>query len=153
MDEQKLAVDRVELVRRWTELTPDGDWVAAFRDDAQLERMTGFLAQAAWPDMEVVPVAGDWDAGGLVPESRGAEGLIAFWREWLEPWESFTLELERIVPGPDAVLVEAVQQGRLRGSSGVVESPSAAVHVFRGDRLSRIEFHLDRDAARRAAGL
>jgi ketosteroid isomerase-like protein len=153
MDEPRLDVDRVEVVRRWMELTPEGDWVAAFRDEAQLERMGDFLAALAVPDLEVVPVGGDWDPAGLMPSSLGAEGLIAFWLEWMEPWESFTLTLERVVEGPDAVVVEAVQQGRLRGSSGVVESHAAAVHFFRGDRLARIEFHLDRDAAHRAAGL
>jgi len=153
MDEPKLGLDRVEVVRRWMELTPDGDWVSAFQDDALLERLGAVLRDVAVPDLEIVPMGGGQAGGGLVPASYGADGLVSFWRDWLDPWESFTLEVERVVEGPQAVVVEAIQHGRLRDSTAVVESLAAAVHFFRGDRLARIEFHLDRDAARRAAGL
>ncbi len=148
-----MADRRAEVVGRWIEHTPDGDWVSALRDEARLGRMRAFLEEAAVADLEIVGLGGGPGAGGLIPTSRGADGFIAFWLDWLEPWESFTLELERIVPGPDGIVVEAVQQGRLRGSTNLVESQAAAVHFFRGDRLARIEFHLDRAEARQAAGL
>jgi ketosteroid isomerase-like protein len=153
MAEQRAAVDRLAIVRRWTELTPDGDWVSGMSDERQLARVEEALNELAVPDLEVVPMGGGMDGGGLVSPARGARGVIDFWQEWLEPWDSFTVEMGRIEEGPKAVLIEVVQRGRLRGSTGTVETPSAAVHFFRGDRMSRIEFHLDRAGARKAAGL
>jgi hypothetical protein len=153
MAEQRAALDRMEVVRRWIALTPSGDWVSAFQDEAHLARIAAFLDEMAVPDLEVVPMGGGVGGAGLVSPSTGARGMIDFWQEWLEPWESFTVEIERIEEGPDGVLIEVIQSGRLHGSTAAVETPSAAVNFFRGDRMSRIEFHLDRAAAREAAGL
>jgi hypothetical protein len=151
--EQRAEVDRLQVVESWIEAAPDGDWVSAFKDDAALGRMRSILEQVALPDLEVAALGGGMGAVVLALSSEGTVGLLEFWRDWLEPWDSFTLDVERIVEGPEAVVVEAVQRGRLHGSTGVVESSAAAVHYFRGGRLARIEFHLDRDTARRAAGL
>jgi hypothetical protein len=153
MAEQRADVDRVGVVRRWIGLTPSGDWVTGFQDAEQLDQVRGFLEELTVPDFEVVPVGGGVGGGGLLAPSSGPQGLIAFWQEWLEPWASFTVQTERIEEGPAGVLVEVVQSGRLRGSTATLETPSAAVHFFRGDRMARIEFHLDRAEARKAAGL
>jgi ketosteroid isomerase-like protein len=151
MAERNSAVDQVEVVRRWMDLAPSGDWVTGLHDETQTARMAAFLEEFATPDIEIAAEASE--GGGLISPASGAAGLLAFWQDWLEPWESFTLELEQVLDCPDAVLVEAMQRGRLRGSTAPVETPSAAVHFFRDGLLARIEFHLDRDRARRAAGL
>jgi hypothetical protein len=151
MAEQDAAVDRLHLTQRFIELLPSDDWVTAFQDEAQLARVRAAFGEMATPDLDVEGmIAGE---RGLVAPVEGVDGLIGFWREWLTPWESFTLDLERIVEGPDGVLLEVVQKGRLEGSTAVVETASGAVLYFREDRLARIEFHIERAEARKAAGL
>jgi hypothetical protein len=151
MAEQRAAVDRVAVVRALTHFLPRGDWVGAFDDTAEPAQLRTYLEGVAVPDLEVEGmVAGQ---AGLVAPAPGVDGLVEFWRDWLEPWETFTVETREIREGPKAVLIDAVQKGRLAGSRATVETPSAAVFFFRGDRLARIEFHLDQQEAREAAGL
>jgi hypothetical protein len=151
MAEQKAAVDRVQVVQGLADVVPNGDWVSAFQDEAQMARMRAYLEKVATAELEIEGmVAGQ---PGFVSPIKGVDGLVDFWREWLTPWESFTLDIGRIVEGAHGVLLEVVQKGHLEGSTGVVETLSAAVHYFRGDRLARIEFHIERAQARKAAGL
>jgi hypothetical protein len=58
-----------------------------------------------------------------------------------------------VIEGPDGVVQLVRQIGVPAGSVAEVESESAAVFRFREGRISRIEFHLSRDDAMRAAGL
>ena len=65
-------------------------------------------------------------------------------------------ELVRRHPLGDPALqlhVLARQVGRTRGSSVPIETLSAAVLSFRDGKLTRVEFHLDRETAMKAAGL
>jgi hypothetical protein len=151
MAEQRAAVDRLALAQRWIEVAPAGDWVTGLRDEAQIERMRVFLEEHATPDIDIAGKTSDELV--LVPPSAGSAGLLSFWQDWLEPWESFYIDMENVREGSEGVLIEAVQRGRLRGSAAEVETPSAAVLFVREGLMSRIEFHLDRDMARRAAGL
>jgi hypothetical protein len=141
----------VRIVQGLVELVPSGDWVTAFQDEEGLAQLRTYLEEVGTSELEIEGmVAGQ---GGFGPPASGAEALVEFWREWLTPWESFTLEVGQILEGSNGVLLEVVQRGRLQGSSAVVESASAAVHYFRGGRLARIEFHIERDKAREAAGV
>jgi hypothetical protein len=150
MAEQEAAVDRMAVVAGLAEVLPADDWVTAFQDEAGLGRARAYLEKVAIPELEVEGmVAGQ---RGLAV-AAGVDGLIGFWREWLAPWESFTVEVENAVEVGDNVLMEVVQRGRLHGSSAVVETASGAVYYFRGGRLARIEFHIERAEARKAAGL
>jgi ketosteroid isomerase-like protein len=152
MAERRVVLDRVGVVQGFADALPSGDWVAAFYDDAQMARLRAYLDEVAIPRVEVEGMA--YGRGGFVAGAEGgADGLIAFWREWLSPWESFTLDVGEAIEGANGVLLEVVQKGRLKGSTAVVETASAAVHYFRGGRLARIEFHLDRPKARETAGL
>jgi ketosteroid isomerase-like protein len=151
MAEHRVAVDPLTITKRWIETSPRGDWVTGLRDKAQIERMQAFLDDHAAPDLEIEAMAGG--DPGLVPASRGGGGLLEFWHDWLEPWESFHVDVEGVYEGSEGVVIEVVQRGRLRGSVAEVETPSAAVHFFREGLMRRIEFHLDRETARQAAGL
>jgi ketosteroid isomerase-like protein len=151
MAEQRAAADRMEVVRSWVDIAPQGDWVTALSDEERVARMGAVLEELATADIEVAGIASDGTM--LTTSFHGVAGLLDFWQDWLTPWESFRVEIERVLEGPDGVVVEVVQKGQLKGSTALVETPSAAVHYFRDGRFSRIEFHLDRDRARRAAGL
>jgi hypothetical protein len=71
MAEQRAAVDRLAVTRRWIEIAPSGDWAAGLRDEEQLARVQAFLAEYAAPDLEIEAMAGD-DAGLLRPARRVA---------------------------------------------------------------------------------
>jgi len=115
-----------------------------------IERLTSAIESIASPDLESVMVGPDVS---FRAEYRGVSGLIEGWSDWLSPYESFRMEVEDLIESRD-VLVTCVRQfGTPMGGGPELEAESAAVWWLRDNRLVRVEFHLDRDAAMRAAGL
>ncbi len=105
----------------------------------------------------VAAISVDEITGAMVGDSafstefRGRDGLQETWADWLDAFIRVRLELEAIEEIGENVLTFVNQTGTTR--HGVdVEQPSAAVWQFQDGLLVRIEFHLDRDAARRSAG-
>jgi hypothetical protein len=49
--------------------------------------------------------------GPLRPPAHGLEGLARAWREWLEPWQSFSVEIEGLVDAGDDVVTLARTRG------------------------------------------
>ena len=84
---------------------------------------------------------------------RGLTGYLEFWVDWLEPWESFRIEAEEYLDAGDKVVMLARQVGTTETGGVPVDSLGAAVMTFEDGRVTRIEFHLDRDRAMKAAGL
>jgi ketosteroid isomerase-like protein len=83
----------------------------------------------------------------------GPEGFLRAWAEWLSPFEDYRIEVEETVEAGD-VLIDLVHQTARTKRGGVpVETRGAAVWRFHGGRLAGVEFHLDREAAFRSAGL
>jgi len=132
------------------ELFPKGDLVAALRDEAGLAAFRETLAAITTPDVEVV-MSGP---GGFSSTFRGVDGFLEGWRDWLEPFTSYRMELD---PEPrisgDAVVLFARQGASPRGSGAAVTDDAASVAFLRDGKIHRIEFHLDREMALRAAGL
>jgi hypothetical protein len=81
------------------------------------------IGEIAAPDLVTTMIA---EEGGLRNEFHGHDGYREAWADWLQAFDSYRVELE--------------------GSA-------AGVLRFAEGRLQRIEFHLDREAALRAAGL
>ncbi len=83
-------------------------------------------------------------------EFRGRAGLEETWADWLDTFIRVRLELEAVEEIGENVLTFVNQTGTTR--HGVdLEQPSAAVWKFRDGLLYRVEFHLDREAARDSA--
>ena len=119
-------------------------------DASGIARLTAAIERLATPDLEGAMVGPDQS---FRIEFHGAEGLIERWRDWLSPYESFRMEVEDLIESSD-VLVTCVRQfGTPTGGGPEVEAESAAVWWVRDDHLVRVEFHLNREAAFRAAGL
>ena len=74
---------------------------------------------------------------------RGVEGLRSALLDWLEPWESYRPEIEELVDLGDRVAVLTRDYGRRKGVEREVDFKGVSVYVFRGDKISRIEFHFD----------
>src|SRR6266480_2989971 len=87
----------------------------------------------------------------------GTDILDAFlqaWADWLEPFASYRMDIEpEMRSGSDTAVFFARQVATPKGSASPVTNDAAAVAFFRDGKVRRIEFHLDRAAALRAAGL
>jgi ketosteroid isomerase-like protein len=146
--------DAIALVAKLgTELLAD-DVVETLDDDESLARLRALLLEVAADDLECVMVAPEY-AG---PRGRltysGPEGFVQAWREWVAAYERYTIELEEITEGdPGQVFILARQRGTTRTGGVEVSEPAGAVWTVRDGKLVRMEFHLDPETARRAAGL
>jgi ketosteroid isomerase-like protein len=117
-------------------------------DEALLNRI-GASLDAISVDEITGSMTGD---SAFTTEFEGREGLMSTWADWLETFTRVTLEMEAIEEVGDNVITFVNQVGTTR--HGVeVEQPSAAVWKFRDGKLTRVEFHLDRERARESAGL
>jgi len=99
-------------------------------------------------------VTDDFECVMVAPfESYRYEGLPGFgeaWRDWIEPYSSFVVQIEDVQERSDRVLTLVRQRGVTRRDGVQIENSSAALWRFRGGKVARVEFFLDRDAARAA---
>jgi ketosteroid isomerase-like protein len=84
---------------------------------------------------------------------HGADSVIEFFREWVEPWEELELDWEIQEAGPDKALAVIDMRGRGRGSGVPAEMRFFQLWSFRDRRAVRMEMFWDLLEARRAAGL
>jgi ketosteroid isomerase-like protein len=75
------------------------------------------------------------------------------WLDWLEPWETYRAQVERVVPVDDKVLVLARVHGRMAGTQNDVELIFGSIYVLRAGRVTRVEHYADRAEALEAVGL
>ena len=134
----------MELVRR-LQPPPNLDLAAFLRDEAAA------AVEAASGDFTDDFVATTHQVSS--ESYSGLEGLRQAWLDWLEPWESYRVEIERVIDLGDRVLVLVHDYGRLRGAEEEVRIVGAALWTIRDDKISRAEFFADRNNALEAAGL
>jgi ketosteroid isomerase-like protein len=132
------------LVKILEPVFPDGETVV---DEALVERMVAALEPMSSDDFTVV-MRGDEQFEATY---TGRQAAIEAWAGWLEVFSQVRFEIESVEEIGDNVLTLARQVGRTRHGDVELEQPSAAVWKFRGEQLARVEFHLDREAARRSA--
>lgn len=116
-------------------------------DDAFAERMADAARDLITDDFVVV-MSGP---GGFEGRFEGADGVRAAWLDWIASFERVSLEIESAEDIGENVIVFARQVGVTRRDGIEMEQPSAAVWKFRGERVYRLEFHLDRQLARESA--
>ena len=83
----------------------------------------------------------------------GPDAVIAFFRDWIEPFAELHVDWELHELGPDRALALLTTRGRGRASGAPVEMQAGQLWTFREGRAVRMVFYLDPDEARRAAGL
>jgi ketosteroid isomerase-like protein len=108
---------------------------------------------------------GDFTVGALDPEAelvmrpefpdagthRGVDGIAAYMRGFLEPWERITVAAEELIEVGDNVVVAVFQQGLGRGSGVTIDFRYFHVWSFRDGRAIRLEAVREREDALAAA--
>ena len=125
------------------------DVVAALEDPSDHRARRQFMDHAE-PDFDVVMVGPQY-----VPqrEFKGLDGFVEAWRDWTSPFESYRVDVDEMIDAGDQVVSLVTMTGTTRTGGAEITAPGAAVWTLVDDRLTRVEFHLDQDAALRAAGL
>lgn len=120
-------------------------------DDVEgMGRLRNALTAIAAPDLECAMIGPD---PVVRTEWEGIEGFLDAWADWLSPYKSFHLEVDEVIESGEHVVTLARQCVTLTEGGPQIETAAAAVWSFRDGKLARVEFHLDRDAALRVAGL
>ena len=97
-----------------------------------------------------------WTSGAFPdfePVYRGHAGVRAFWEAISAPWESFQLEAERIVEGPDCAAAAVHFRVRGAGSGASTELRQGHAFWFRNDLTLRVSTHPSFEDALAATGL
>jgi len=144
-----MSQENVELVRG-LQPSRDTDLVATFRDDATAAAVMETLSPFFHEDVEIV--APSFVAGEGV-RFVGLEGLRAGWLDWLEPWESYRVEVEDVIDAGDDAVVLVRDFGRRAGMTVEVSVTGGAVWTVRDGRVVRVAFYLNRSEALKAVGL
>lgn len=117
--------------------------------EALLSALPELIAEICTEDVEWVEDPKRADAR----THRGREDVVDSWRRWLEQWEEYGFEPERLIDCGSEVLVVATEQGRGATSGASVEARIYALLRIREGRIARYREFSDEQAARGAAGL
>jgi ketosteroid isomerase-like protein len=129
----------------------DADLVLLFRTEGAADAVRDALAEFSAPDLVTLMIGADH---GLTGTFHGVDGFVDGWRDFCETFSSLHSRITDLREvGPDVVYGETQQKGVTATGGIEVEYRPAAVFRFRDGVLQQAEFHLDREAARRAAGL
>jgi ketosteroid isomerase-like protein len=83
---------------------------------------------------------------------HGHEGYLKWVGDWLEAWDEFKIEVQRVAPVGDRHVVTAVRQtGRGRGSGVPVEMKAAYMLEIRDRKLVRFHMYSTLEEALEAA--
>jgi ketosteroid isomerase-like protein len=145
-----MSRENVELVRR---LQPTGgiDLVEVFS--------AGFEAQAALdpdgelmhPDLEVQFIARGEQLEGRV--YHGLAGFAQGWREWLQAWTSYRIDVDDFVDVGAKVVTLVRVAARTARDDVLMHHTPGAVWTIRDGKVASIHFYFDRSEALKAAGV
>jgi ketosteroid isomerase-like protein len=141
--------DAKSLAREVLATFLEGDNDLGYMDEA-LPQLIRYIEAVAAPDFTCLMV-------GMPPAPavtyEGADGLARAWSDWGEAFEKVRAELEEVRESDDHIVVLVNQVAITRHHGVEISQPSAMVFAFEDGRVTRAEFHLDRAAALKSAGL
>jgi len=117
--------------------------------EALLAALPELIAQTCDPEIEWVE--DPRRADGRV--YRGHDGVRESWERWLENFDEWGFELERISDHGDRVLVAAVEHGRGSVSEAEVSARNYMVFTFHAGKILRYQEFYDEADALQAVGL
>lgn len=130
-----MSQENVKLVRQAIEVANrrELDWI----DDLA-------MADYEWHSDPKLP------GGGV---HRGREAVKANLREYLDMWETYTLQEERVIDAGEQVVQLCQLHATGRGSGVTLDTPIAYVHNLRDGKFARTMAFVDHAEALEAAGL
>jgi uncharacterized protein (TIGR02246 family) len=132
MSEEQRNRDVVkEMVARWNSGDYDGI-LSLYTDDIVM------TAAPEWVD------PGPWEGKEQVAENQ---------RQWLDAWDTIEMVVDDVEASGDRVLVTGKWQSRGRSSGLSGEMPVLILLTLEDGLVTRFEWFLEADEARRAAGL
>jgi ketosteroid isomerase-like protein len=84
---------------------------------------------------------------------RGHEAVRQFWRDWLEPFESFEAHAEEFIDAGNKVIVPWRAAARGKASGAAVEMHRSNVYSISNGRVNRVDVFETKAEALTAAGL
>jgi len=130
-----MSQENVELVQKTIE-------VANRRDFDALDDIA--TADYEWHNAPGLP------GGGV---HRGRETVKAYLREYLDTWETYTVEEERIIVAGERVVQLCQLHATGKGSGVTLDTPIAYVHTLRDGKFARTMAFLHHAEALEAVGL
>jgi ketosteroid isomerase-like protein len=143
-----MSLENVEIVRRMLEPFNGIDAVAI---DWRADEVRDALGSAYSDDLELRPLASG--RTGLDEIYRGVDGLVEYFRTWLEPFSEYRFELLDYLDDGERVLVPMRGTGVGRASGARAEIELATAYELRDGRIRRIVQYKSLEEARQAAGL
>jgi ketosteroid isomerase-like protein len=122
--------------------------VGTMDKQALLAALPELIAQTCAPDVEWVE--DPRRADGTV--YRGHEGVRQSWERWLEQWDEWGAELERLIDCGDDVLAIVRERGRGATSGASVSAHNYMAFTIREGKLARYREFYDEQAALKAVG-
>jgi hypothetical protein len=86
-------------------------------------------------------------------ERTGIEGFLEAWRDWAAPFSSMRIDVEEIREVGESIWTPVDLVGVPKEGTTEIRQAAGAVWILGEGRLARVEFHLDPETGRRAAGL
>jgi ketosteroid isomerase-like protein len=109
--------------------------------------------QPIWDRIDADTEVFDYDIPDARNPYRGAAGVAEWLADFAAAWDSYAMEVERVIDAGDRV----VSLFRIRavgaGSGAAVKRGDGMVWTFRGDKLARLDYFNDQDEALEAVGL
>ncbi len=144
-----MSSQNVEIVKS---LQPaEADLVETFGDDAALPLGTPDELSGFADDFEVEFVSNIRGAERLT--YRGLDGLVAGWRDWLEPYASYLMSTDEYIDAGDKVVVLIRIRATTARDGVVVEHAPAAVWTVGDGKVVAVQLYLGQEDALREAGL
>ena len=128
------------------------DPVARMNDPALLEEAVETLRRMVSSDF-VFALYTPAEIGGDSAEFVGVDGFVDGWHDWLSAFDSFRIEIGEETERGDEFVAAARMIAIPKGTTGAIEGAAEALFRFDGDRVQRLEFHLERGTAFEAGGV
>jgi len=116
--------------------------------DELIESLGELLRHNAHPEFKTVMAS-----ESVTQEYPGIEGFEEAWTDWIYPYESFRIALDKVLRREDRLVFLVRQIATTRHSGVEVETSSAAVWWLEDAQIRQAAFYLDQHAGLRAAGI
>ncbi len=147
-----MSAENVRVIEEIQTAITDEDVVAALDSEEADLRIRRLFMDLAEPDFATAMVGPAYMSGRRL-EYTGFEGFTEAWRDWTSPFESYQIDIEQMIDAGEQVVTLVAMSGKTRTGGAEITAPGAAVWTVVDGRVRKVEFHIDRAVALRAAGL